>query len=109
MNHKISPNDPGKITLNENDAVASILQNLAVLLSTRQGTVPLYRGFGLPMLFVDKPMPVAKVMMIAEIEEAVRLYEPRASVVGVTFEADKNIPGRLIPTMEVEINDAQES
>ena len=60
-------------------------------------------SFGLPQKFVDKPLPVAMPMMYSEVKEAVEEYEPRAEVVNVTFAADRNAPGRLIPTVEVNI------
>lgn len=105
MSYKVSPKSLGSITLNERDTVKSVLQNTAIILSTRQQSVPLYRGFGLSGRFVDKPIPVAKSMMIAEIPEVIAEYEPRAKVVNVTFEEDENTPGKLIPIVEVEINE----
>lgn len=105
MSYKVSSKDLRSISLNETDVVTSVLQNIAIILSTRQQTVPLYRDFGLPMRFIDKPIPVARPMLVAEIEEAISEYEPRATVVGVTFEIDESAPGRLIPTVEVEINE----
>lgn len=52
---------------------------------------------------LPKPLPVAMPMMYSEVKEAVEEYEPRAEVVNVTFAADRNAPGRLIPTVEVNI------
>jgi phage baseplate assembly protein W len=105
MSYIISSKSLGSITLNELDTVKSVLQNIAIILSTRQKSVPLYRGFGLSGRFVDKPIPVAKSMMIAEIPEVIAEFEPRAKVVNVTFEEDENTPGKLIPIVEVEINE----
>lgn len=104
MSYKVSETDLSVIRLNETDTVRSVLQNIAVILSTRKGTVPLYRSFGLNMDLLDKPVPVAKVMMIAEVREAVETWEPRATVVGVSFSEDPARPGTLIPTVEVEID-----
>lgn len=92
------------LTLNETDTVASVLQNVAIILATRRGTCPLYREFGISMDFLDRPMPVAKTLAYAEIKEAIEAYEPRASVVGVTFEEREDAPGLLIPIVEVNIN-----
>jgi phage baseplate assembly protein W len=108
MSHKISPGNLGEIALNETDTVASVVQNIAIILSTRRGSVPLYRDFGLTMDFVDRPILAAKPLIVAEIENALREYEPRATLLNVTFETDENAPGKLIPTVEVEINDEQE-
>ena len=40
MTYKVSAVDVGTVKLNEQDTVSSVLQNIAILLSTRQGTVP---------------------------------------------------------------------
>lgn len=105
MAYKVSAADLQHIRLSEADTTASILQNVAVILATKQGTSPLYREFGLPQNFVDKPMPVAKPLIFAEVKEAVEKFEPRAEVVGISFAEDKSSPGTLIPTVEVEIRE----
>lgn len=103
MTYKVSSQDLSEIKLNEDDTVASVLQNIAIILSTRRQSAPFYRDFGLPMRFIDKPIEVAKTLMIAEIQEAILEFEPRATLLNVTFEIDENAPGRLVPTVEVEI------
>lgn len=103
MSYKISAVDLSAVRLNESETVASVLQNIAIILQTRQGTVPMYREFGLPMNFLDKPIPVAKPMLYVEVKEAIEEFEPRAEVLDVTFEEDPSAPGQLIPTVEVEI------
>lgn len=105
MGYKVSVTSLNAISLNESNVVAAILQNISIILMTRQQSIPLYRGFGLPMRFIDKPMHIAKPMMVAEIREAIAEYEPRATVLDVTFEEDNQDPGRLVPTVEVEIHD----
>ncbi len=105
MSYLISARDVSKIKLNENDTISSVMQNIAIMLSTRQGTVPLDRGFGLPMQFLDKPIPVAKALAVAEITEAIADQEPRAKLIDITFKVDENVPGKLIPTVEVEISE----
>ncbi len=104
MSYTVTATDLTAIRFNEQETVNSVLQNIAVILSTQKGTIPLYRDFGLNMVFLDRPMPVAKVMMIAEVREAIERWEPRATVLEVSFEEDASSPGRLIPTVEVEIN-----
>jgi len=105
MIYTVNPQDLSEIKLNENNEIASILQNIMIILSTCQHTVPLYREFGLPMEFTDKPIPVASTMMIAEIQEAISVFEPRATFVDISFETDESVPGKLIPIVEVEINE----
>ena len=104
MSYKVSAQSLNKIKLNETDTAASVLQNLAIILSTVQGTVPMYRDFGISQRSVDKPIPVAKAMLIADIEDAIRKFEPRATLRNINFAIDEANPGKLIPTVEVEIN-----
>ena len=105
MSYKITGADIGAVSLNEQNIVRSVIQNIAIILSTRQRSAPLYRDFGLPMDFIDRPIPVARPLLVAEITEAIARYEPRAALIGVTFELDEAIPGRLMPTVEVEISE----
>ncbi len=105
MTYKVTATDISSIKLNETDRVQSVLQNIAIILSTRQGTVPLYREFGLPMRFLDKPIPAARTLLVAEVKEAIEAFEPRAKFIGITFSEDTSIPGKVIPTVEVEINE----
>ncbi len=105
----VTPDRPGALSdlaLGETETAAAILRNVAVILATRKGSVPLYRDFGISWDALDKPLPVAQTMLIPEIREAIETWEPRASFLGVTFAQDLSMPGTLIPTVEVEINDS---
>lgn len=104
MSYTVSATDLGHLQFNELEAVNSVLQNIAVILSTPRGTVPQYRDFGLDMSFVDKPRPVAEVLMVAPVREAIQKWEPRATVLNVYPRSDPSQPGKLIPTVEVEIH-----
>ena len=53
------------------DEVREILQNVRTILSTRKGSVPLDRDFGLTWAHIDKPMPVAKMLMRSEVIDAI--------------------------------------
>lgn len=94
-------------TLNETETVDSVLQNVALILSTVRGTVPTYRDFGIDGSIIDRPVPAAKALMLTAVREAVEQFEPRAEVLRVTFEQDKQNPGRLIPTVEIEVRNEQ--
>jgi len=100
MTYRITPSSPAPIKLNVTDAVTSVLQNVTIILSTWEGTVPLYRDFGITSEYMHKPIPAAKALLHAEIREKVERYEPRVSVVGITF---KETGSGLIPTLEVEV------
>ena len=89
---------------------AEILQNVRTILKTRLGTVPLDRDFGLTWQHLDKPYPVAKAMMTAEIIDAIEAYEPRVKVESVDFEEteDAVVQGRLKPRVIVSVGDDEE-
>jgi hypothetical protein len=103
VSYQISATDLGNIRLNESETVNSVLQNIALILATPKGSVPFYRDFGISNEFLDKPMPVAKVMIIGEVREAIEDWEPRATVSDISFAEDPLEPGKLIPTVEVEV------
>ena len=63
-----------------------VVQNVRTILATRVGTVPLDRDFGLSWEHLDKPLPVARSLMRAEVIEAIARYEPRANIEAVEFE-----------------------
>jgi len=93
----------GKIRLNGTDQAASVLQNVSNILATKKGSVPLYREFGLSQTFLDKPTPVAQVLLISEIKEAIETFEPRAQFVSASFQEDVSLPGRVVPVVGVKI------
>lgn len=105
MAYSVKASDIKSISLGLSDRVASVLQNVAIILGTWQGSVPLYREFGLPRNFQDKPLEVAKALIVSEIETYIPQFEPRAKIKRISFEADEETPGRLIPIVEVEIED----
>ena len=105
MTYNVSAMDAAGLRLCERDRVRSILQNCALILATRRGTVPLYREFGLPQTFLDKPAAAALPLAGIEVKETIERFEPRVRVTDVTFTDDPGHPGRLIPTVKVEILD----
>ena len=105
MTYQIACTDLQKVTLNETDLVKSVKQNVAIILSTFQKSAPLYRAFGIDGSFIDKPIAVAEQMLIAEVREVVEAYEPRVTVMGISFEKNPDEQGKLIPVVEVNINE----
>lgn len=105
MGYTVRVIDTSNLVLNETDEVASILQNVAVILSTYKGDVPQYRDFGISAEIMHRPVNVAKALLLAEISETIGKYEPRAKVKSVDFETDKEHPDRLNPIVEVELNE----
>lgn len=96
-----------KIKLAPESREEEILQNIENLLTTTKFSVPLDRDFGLSQRFIDKPLPVAEMVFRSEILDAIEKYEPRVSIGDVTFE-NGDVPGKLIPQVEVIILDEPE-
>lgn len=107
MTYSVSADDVTRMQLNVTDEVASILQNVSILIATPKGSIPLDRNFGLDMSFLDRPLMVARSMLVTSVRDALGEYEPRVNVTDVTFGDDVSSPDRLSPIVEVEIPDEQ--
>lgn len=101
--YKVNAMDLKSLRLLEMRTVESVLQNIAIILKTPKGSVPMYREFGLSQSFLDRPMPVARNMLISAVKEAIERWEPRAEVVDVTFTGNASNPCELNPIVEVKI------
>ncbi len=95
----------GLLKLNETDPVAAVLQEVAVLLGTWQGEVPLFREFGLPQRFLDKPLNVARPLLLLEVKEALERFVPQAELLAVDLVVDEAgaSRGRVQPVVRIRI------
>ena len=103
MTHIITPDEKFVISLAPRTLIEEILQNVAMIISTLKNTAPLYRDFGISATFLDKPGVAAEALLIAEIFDAVEMYEPRAEIISVSFTWNE-YTGKLIPRLEVGIH-----
>jgi len=86
--------------------VDEVLQNVAMILTTPIGSVPLRRSWFIDLTLLDLPMPVAQARLSAEIFRAIRDHEPRARIVGpIRFIQDNtdSMDGRMSPAVSVEV------
>ncbi len=79
--------------------VEELMQNVATLVGTETGSVPLSRAMGTPQDIIDQPSSIAGARLRATIIKAVRTYEPRAGIDAVTLTATAD--GNLSATVEV--------
>jgi phage baseplate assembly protein W len=97
---------PNNITLGATGVLA-IMQNVRTILTTRKGTQPLDRDFGISMDFLDSPSMQLRAMAEQECFMALKKYEPRAVLKEIRWEADikagKFWPDILIQVVEDEI------
>jgi phage baseplate assembly protein W len=82
--------------------VEEVIQNVRTILSTRKGTVPLDRDFGIASEFLDNPLPQARAEISTDVFEQIRRYEPRAQLKEIAFDIDP-INGRITPKVKVEV------
>lgn len=85
MKYTINTTAPPKLTLSENNEIASILQNVFIIASSCKGTIPMYRSFGINNSYKDRPQQAAKTLLISSITEAISTYEPRVKDVSIIF------------------------
>ena len=85
------------------EGMEEVLQNVAIIIATPKGSVPLDREFGVDYSFLDAPTPKALALFRADVVRAVEKYEPRAKVLEVDFYADPSAPHKLLPKVLVEI------
>lgn len=71
---------------------------LKTLYSTREGSQPLDRNFGLNWGFIDKPLPIAQQEYAFEVVKKTREYETRVNVQEVTYKFDES-SGKMIPVV----------
>lgn len=94
-----------KLNLAPQNEREEIYQNIATILKTIKGTVPLDREFGVDGSYIDLPMPMAMGQWQAEIIDAIERDEPRVRVLKVDFKENKTdaMDGILSPVVTVEI------
>ena len=73
---------------------AEVRQNIATILATPKGSVPLDRAFGVAGIALDDPIGRARASITAEYVDAITTYEPRATIRSIDFTPDETT-GRL--------------
>ena len=83
------------------DLDADIVRCLNTLYSTRAGSQPMAREFGIDYDgVVGYPLEVAKNKLALEIIEKTEIYEPRVTVASVDFDIEA-ASGKLIPIIHI--------
>ena len=78
---------------------ARLDRQLALLLSTPEGAMPLDREFGINMDFLDMPPEVAKSLYTAEVTKKIPQFIPAVRVQEITW--DWNSSGKLSPKVVI--------
>lgn len=99
MRYTVTPDTPVRLGATGDEA---ILQNIALILNTRQGDCPGYRDFGLPKNYIGIAERAAIAVLRNELREALQNYAPEVQLLSVT--AEWTPEGEIVPVVEVEIN-----
>jgi len=83
--------------------VPEVMQNVRTILTTRRGTLPLDRDFGISFEFLDSPINTTKAKAEQEIFMQLKKYEPRAILRQIIWIVDA-MSGKISPTVNVEVN-----
>ena len=103
MVHTITADEHPVIKIAPATLIEEVLQNVSMIITTIKYTAPLFRDFGISATFLDKPTIAAEAILIAEIFDAIEMYEPRAEILNVSFTRDERT-GKAAPRLEVGIN-----
>lgn len=79
--------------------LAALDREIKLLLSTREGTMPLDRGFGINMDFLDMPQEVAKSLYAAEVTKKIPYFIPSIRVQEVIWNGMES--GKLFPRVVI--------
>jgi len=82
--------------------VLAVIQNVRTILTTRKGTQPLDRDFGISFDFLDSPALLTRAKAEQECFLALRKYEPRAVLKGIRWETDLK-SGKFWPDVLIQV------
>jgi len=82
--------------------VQEVIQNVKTILSTRKGTQPLDRDFGISLDFLDSPVLKTRALAEQDCFMALRKYEPRAVLKQIKWNGDV-INGKLWPEVKIQV------
>lgn len=85
------------------EGVQEVYENLKMLYTTSEGSVPFDREFGINIEILDQPIHIAKGRLVVEYTQKTRRFEPRANVEEVIFDADA-LTGKLKPKVVIRID-----
>lgn len=103
MIYTISTDNTVPLTVCTDNKNYAVLESIAFLLTTKKGTVPGNREFGLPMEYIGKPMNVAETLIAQEVAEALEQNSITAKLKTVDISASTENFGNYKITVEVEI------
>lgn len=87
--------------------VEEMRRNLNTLYSTRAGTCPGDRNFGLEQTFESCPTNIAKNLFALEVIEKTEIYEDKAEILNIEY--TQSADGNLIPKITIGPKDPEDA
>ena len=87
----------------EDDEAEELVRQAEVLMSTRKGSIPLDRNFGIDMDILSEPISELATDLMSELSEQFEEYIPEVKVVSVEI-SDLNDLGMIKPVITLERN-----
>lgn len=81
-----------------------IIQNVLTICTTRKGSRPMDRDFGINFIVVDQPMAKEQARITQEIVQALKKYEPRVEITEIYMGWSK-YRNSLWPCMKFRVKD----
>lgn len=78
-----------------------IWQCVKYILITSIRSVTLDREFAMDFVMVDKPKPIAKLMLTQEIAMKISLFERRCEFVDISYRGEDSVDGELQPEVKI--------
>lgn len=105
MVYRVTSASADEIRLGRQGGAGDILRNIALLLATPKGSVPLCRDYGIDWTILDLPVSHASARIVSEVREAIEEWVSGAEFLSARCEPDPNEPGRLLAVVNVEITE----
>ncbi|MDR2946278.1 MAG: hypothetical protein LBV79_05995 [Candidatus Adiutrix sp.] len=97
---------PAEIVLGSR-GLAGLAQEVRTVMTTRKGSLPLDRDFGIDFSIIDRPVNTVLPTYVAEVARQIEKYVPRVQVLSVTFtpSAPDAADGILHPVARVRVRE----
>lgn len=96
MKLTVNANLPARVVIGAT-GLAGLAQEVRTVITTRKGSVPLDRDFGVDWAVIDRPVGAVLPAYIADVAMQIERYVPRVRVVSVTYESSTNRGGEQSP------------
>lgn len=89
------------------NVAVEVMQNVRTILSTRKGSVPLDRDFGIDFTWIDQPISVARMRCQMAIIDAIEKYEPRAEIEQIEWseKTEDVMDGKTMPKVSISVKE----